>query len=71
MAEVEEVVATWHDFSMIGRSRAKLTRLQYDMVELCLIETICAYEVVPYWHDLPKFIFFLNRSHFSKKQKKK
>jgi len=66
-----------------GRSRATLARLQYDGAEVvpwhdfsmtgqksCLIGTIFAYEVVPNWHDLPKFVFFLNGPHFGKKKKK-
>ena len=59
------------DFSMTGqnsvwqgRSRVKLVRLRYDITESCLIETICAYEVVPNWHDLPKFVIFLKRTPF-------
>ena len=40
------------------------------MAESCLIRTICAYEVGPNWHDLPKFVIFLNGPHFGKKQKK-
>ena len=35
----------------------------------CLIGTICAYEVVPNWHDLFKFVIFLKRTHFGKKKK--
>ena len=73
-----EVVSSWHNFSMTGqkscqlgttsvwqgRSRAKLARIQYDMAELCLIGTICAYEVVLNWHDLPKFVIFFKRTPF-------
>jgi len=44
--DVAEVVSSWHDFSMTGQKS-------------CLIRTICAYEVVPNWHDLPKFVIFL------------
>jgi len=51
-----EVVSSWHNFSM-------------TMQKSCLIGTICAYEVVPNWHDLPKFIIFLNKPHFGKKKK--
>ena len=50
-----EVVSSWYDFSMTGQKS-------------CLIGTISTYEVVPNWHDLPKFIIFFNRSHFGKKK---
>jgi len=40
------------------------------MVESCPIGTICAYEVVSNWHDLPKFVIFLNGPHFGKNKKK-
>jgi len=54
----------WH-----GKSRAKLARLQYDMTESCQIGMSCAYEVVSNWHDLPKFVIFLNRPILVKRKK--
>jgi len=46
------------------RSRVKLAQLQYDMAESCQIVRICAYEDVPNWHDLPKFVIFFKRTSF-------
>jgi len=71
-------VSIWHDFChvklksckldttsvLLYRSRANLTRSQ-----LWLIGTNFAYEVVPNWHDLPKFVIFFKQTHFNKKKK--
>ena len=70
-----QIIRIRYDSVMSYWSRANLTRLQYDMIEVvhdfsmtgqksCLIGTICAYEVVLNWHDLPKFVIFFKRTTF-------
>ena len=56
---------TWTKSCQVGTtSGVDVARLQTDMTKSCQLGMTSTYEVVPNWHNLPKFVIFFKAAPF-------